>query len=368
LKTLTSAGVAACVLVAACGPSLAVRSPSAPVQPFDARWVVTHPELSGVDAVAIAADDIYVLDCASHARIIKVAAGYVVWSHAFEEGCAEGHHEHALAADAGGVAVVVGANVIVLDPAGTLRWRHELGAPARDVALAAGPDRFAACFATTAVELDDQGTAISTHPLGKSWAAERCSYDARGALWIVVRGAAGPGTSAVRAEPRRIFGLSRSEHAVTLPTPTGFVVADAAAKTMRFVDLEGKQRWQLDYAQPGCQISPDAIAASPTSLVASVAVRCDERGATAGFGDVEIEDRTESNGPLVERTIVVALDMMTRHARMVRTVGNSPRSAKYALLAHGTLVYGHFQGDFGLGTTITSGSSQWPFVASLATR
>ncbi len=338
------------------------------MQPFDARWVVTHPELSGVDAVAIADDDIYVLDCASHARVSKLAAGYVVWSRALDGGCAEGAHEHALAADAGGVAVAVGTNVIVLDPDGTQRWRHDLGAGARAVALATGPDRFAACFATTAIELDDQGTAIATHPLGTSWAAERCSYDARGALWIVVRGAAGPGTSAVRAEPRRIFGLSRSEHPVTLPTPTGFVVQDTAAKTMKFVDLEGKERWQLDYAQPGCQVSPDAIAASPTSLVASVAVRCDERGATATFGDVEIEDRTESKVRLDERTIVVALDMTTRHARMVRTVGKSPRGGKYALLAHGMLVYGHFQGDFGLGTTIASGLSQWPFVAALATR
>jgi hypothetical protein len=361
----------ACALLVACAPAVAVHAPGVEDQPFTARWVVTHPELAGVDNVAVVHDDVYVLDCGIRARLAKVVNGEVAWTQVLDGACPQGDHRRALAANERGPVVAIDERVIGFDRDGAIRWERELARGVREVVLSARLGGVAACSETDGallvIELDDAGHRDRTHELSRVFGARSCSYDARGDLWVVLRAGkelvadgvrrdVSPGTWAVELDGTyRFVALSREEHAQVQPMPEGFVVEGFNDKAMWFVDLHGAQRWRFAHGRDGCSVYPTAIAATPTWLLAAIPILCDQRGGSTTFGDLEIEDLTQhGDDKLGERTVLVAFDTKTRHARLVRGVASSPQNLKYALLDHGVLAYGHFEGELGLGTSIES--------------
>lgn len=396
------------LVIAGCGSTLAVRSPSGYDNLRAPRWVLTHPDLAGdrVD-IAAAGDAVYVADCGDAFGLSRIdASGRFVWHHRFDR-CLSGIDRPIIpiVASAAGVVAAVsdggsGMRIIAFDPAGAQRWERHLKGPIRALSMAASPDRVALCmtpgsdalefegtalavpvFGEIAIELDRQGARIATDMFAAADAS--CSYDDAHQLWLMAQLGAGPitihgvrrsigaGTWAVQlGDAPRFVPLYQTESTFHTAFPTGFVVYRYQQR-LDFIDHDGKIRWHFDLTPTrGCWMSPTVIDASPTYLLANLFVFCAQDRGSARFGDVEFENDADPGDSLASRDVLVELDPRTGKSRLVINASDLPHDGslsergvsaqlRYVGGSFGFIASGTFHGDLGLGTRIQSGPATY---------
>jgi hypothetical protein len=396
-------------LIASCvgctRPAVAVTSQAAGApETRDARWALTYPDLAGTLYVATSGSSTYVLGCGVEGRLQKLdERGTIVWSRPLGR-CFAGL-ARPLAASDGGVVVAMtaeiagkaGARVIAVDPTGRTVWDRQLLGELGELGVATTGDRVAVCFAAraavsfesvpvvtartglVALELDRAGSRIRTHIVDPLYdPGAQCSYDPRNDLWLTARWdypaevridhvprALGRGAWGLRLSGRpRFLPLYQTPSTWHTVVASGWVVHEYR-RSLAFVDQEGAKPWRIQIPETGCSVNPHVIAASRAQLVASLDIFCEQRGGSTKFGDLTIEDRTEREDDLGQRTVVVELDTTTMRARSLVAPDDVPDGARYLESPRGLLVYGQFSGPLGLGSGHHSRPPEYTCLSNL---
>ncbi len=392
--------IAALLVVAACAAHpIEIHAPVA-IGDRGVDWVVTEPTLHGSIHVAapLVGDASYVLECGIGLNLVKLIEGRVAWAKRVLPTCYS-HGEKAVPIAVLGDRVVIaavdeiapwvgGVRIIAVDAEGRAKWTRVLQGQARGLGLADGPERIAVWFqahgnvtldggvvgapgSAIAIELDHAGNLRATHEIANGWGVNGSfSYDDTGALWAIV--AAGDrrplrvdgrdrplahGTYALRLDTLRAVPLATRGEIIVKPQRAGFVVEHWRDHALEFYDLDGKQRWRIAADERGCAIHPSAIAATPTRLVASVPVRCDQVSGAAGFGDVAITADADRDEKIASHAVIVDLAMPAAHARHVIELAHvdADTDIHFTRNDEWVIAYGAFAGRLGLGTDIHSG-------------
>jgi hypothetical protein len=226
--------------------------------------------------------------------------------------------------------------------------------------------------------LDAHGALAEVHTFDHAVEPVTCSFDRDGALWAVTT--LGNGVH-VDGKPRdfagatwaiRLTGAQRFVElfrgASTWPTamPDGFAVVRYHESVM-FVGRDGGRRWRLPVVDRGCSVSVDPITAAPDRLLAALHVLCEQRHGTAQLGDLTLEDRSEPDAELAERTVIAELDPVTGRTLGAFGLDHGALGMHYVAAAQGFVMYGSFEGDLGLGTRLRSGPDAYSCLSTLPT-
>lgn len=399
----------ALVAFAGCAGPVATRGPAADPARLTARWTLTRSTLHGDVFVAPAGGALYVKDCdrrsdAPSLTVSKLDAdGWVEWQRRLPDLCGMPDIDriaYSLAASHDGPVVAVKAtpygqaaslHLVALDPEGARRWARTLPVYAGDLRIAASPGRVALCFSSSAefvfdgasigaarfgmvvLELDGRGSRIASH-LIENVGDVSCTYDGAGDLWLttnkytaiqplVIDGqvqSLEDGVWAIRFKQRpELVLLHRSPLSSYQDFPSGIVVY-MQNESLSFVDRTGTTRWRVPAPRSSCTAAPYAIDASPTRLIARIAVgSCPASDEPIVFGDVDLRAQVGRRIDMTDRDFVVELDPIARAVRSAqlarpRSEDSGPLSASYVMTPFGVLAFGQFEGAHLLDPSIRS--------------